>query len=224
MRALQNGNMRSCQRSGADVIWRAVLVWAAVDLAIMALVQRWGLVWFGLLFGLAFGGISWRVRGRLRPALERLGLANLTGFLLLALAISAFEEGLCWALGNATANPILWADLIQVCVGWSFWFATWYLYLGRRFAYSERESLLLGASVGVLFEGVSSGFVFVSPLLVVLGAPLVLVIYAAVFVLPLQLIDRTGSDRSRWRYPVAVFLPYVASLPAGVVLAIALPR
>ena len=47
---------------------------------------------------------------------------------------------------------------------------------------------------------------------------------AAVFVLPLQLIDRTGSDRSRWHYPVAVFLPYVASLPAGVVLAIALPR
>jgi hypothetical protein len=207
-----------------DVVWKALLLWAAVDLIIFAIVQSLNLIAFTVLFGLVFGYVSWTVRGRLRPALKKAGLHNFVVFLLLAFVIGVFEELVCWGLGNRIANPVVWADLLQVCVPWLFWFATWYLFLAKRFAYSEKEALLLGASVGILYEGVSSLSIFVSPLLVVLMAPLAVVIYAAIFLLPLQLIDLKGTDGSLWKYPAGVFLPYLASLPMGIVFAIVLPK
>lgn len=207
-----------------DLLWRGLLAWAVIDLVIFAIVQSWNLIAFTVLFGFVFGFISWTFRDRLRPALKRASLDNFAVFLFLAFAIGVFEELVCWGLGNRIANPILWADLIQVCVTWLFWFAIWYLYLAKRFAYSEKEALLLGACVGILYEGVSSLNIFVNPLLVVLMAPLALVIYAAIFLLPLQLIELKGTDKSLWRFPAAIILPYLASLPMGILLAIILPK
>ena len=218
------GKVSSSKPATVDMAWKALMVWAAVDLIIFAIVQSWNLIAFAVLFGLVFGYVSWTFRGRLRPALKKAGLDNFAVFLLLAFVIGVFEELVCWGLGNRIANPILWADLIQVCVSWLFWFATWHLFLAKRFAYSEKEALLLGASVGILYEGVSSLNIFISPLLVLLMAPLAVVIYAAIFLLPLQLIDLKGTDRSLWRYPAGIFLPYLASLPMGIVLAIVLPK
>lgn len=106
---------------------------------------------------------------------------------------------------------------------WLFWFATWYLYIAKRYAFSEKEALLTGALVGVLYECVSSGAIFGNPF-AVLMAPLVVVIYAAMFVLPLQLVDLQGKDESRWKYLVGVLLPYLASLPMGLVLVFILPK
>lgn len=207
-----------------DLVWLAILVWATADLVIFALVGNWNLIAFTVLFGLVFGYVSWTVRVKFRTVLKKAGFDNLPIFLLLAFVIGVFEELVCWGLGNRIANPILWEDLVQVCVTWLFWFATWYLFLARRFHYSEKEALLLGASVGILYEGVSSLSIFTSPLLVILMAPLALVIYAAIFLLPLQLIDLKGTDRSLWRYPAGIFLPYLASLPIGIALAVLLPK
>lgn len=206
-----------------DTAWIVVLVWLAVELVIFCIVQSWNMVAFTIVFGVAFGGIAWNFRSRIRPAFKRLRLDNIVGFLLLALVISAFEEVLCFGLGNRIANRILWADLVQVCGTWLFWFAAWYLYIGKRYAFSEKEALLVGASVGILYETVSSMTVFANPL-VLLMFPMVVIIYAGIFVLPLQLIDLKGKDDSAWKYPVGILLPYLASLPMGIILAIALPK
>jgi len=221
---LVTGKVSSPKPATVDLVWKALMAWAAVDLIIFAIVQSWNLIAFSVLFGLVFGYVSWTFRDRLRLALKQAGLDNFAVFLILAFVIGVFEELVCWGLGNRIANPILWADLIQVCVSWLFWFATWHLFLAKRFAYSEKEALLLGASVGILYEGVSSLNIFISPLLVLLMAPLAVVIYAAIFLLPLQLIDLKGTDRSLWRFPAGIFLPYLASLPMGIVLAIVLPK
>jgi hypothetical protein len=217
------GKAKGRALSNIDIAWIVILAWVAVELVIFSNVGSWSMVAFTLVFGFLFGGLAWRFRASVRPAFRRAGLDNIGGFLLLAFWISVFEEVLCYGLGNRVANPILWADIIQVSVTWLFWFATWYLYIAKRYAFSKKEALLVGASVGILYECVSSGTVFGNPL-VLLMSPMVVIIYAAIFVLPLQLIDLKGKDDSAWKYPVGIVLPYLASLPMGVVLAIILPR
>jgi hypothetical protein len=206
-----------------ETAWIVVVAWAAVELVIFCMVKDWPLVGFTVLFGFVFGLAAWHYRKKVRPAFKRVGLDNLAGFLLLAFLMSVFEEVLCYGLGNHVANKILWADLIQVGVSWLFWFASWYLYIAKHYKFSEKEALLVGASVGILFETVSSGAIFGNPFSLLM-APLAIIIYAGIFVLPLQFIDLKGTSDSSWKYPVGIILPYLASLPMGVLLAIVLPK
>jgi hypothetical protein len=203
-----------------DRAWLVVLVWFGIVVAIFALARNWALVSFALLFGLGFGGAAWMLRSRVQPAFRRLGLANFGGFALMAVAISSAEEILCWALGNRIANPVLWKDLVLVNGIWLVWYASWYYILSRRFAYKEKEALLLAASTGILYEYVSSGAIWTNPTGIFLGAPLAAVVYAALFILPMQLVDFSGKDEGTLKLPASVFLPYILSFGAALPLVI----
>ncbi|MCK4928802.1 MAG: hypothetical protein KAR76_03610 [Methanosarcinales archaeon] len=51
----------------------------------------------------------------------------------------------------------------------------------------------------------------------VLAFPLGVVVYAAIFVLPMQLIEFT-TNNSRMKYPVSIVLPFILTFPAAIVL------
>lgn len=200
--------------------WLVILAWFGAVVVIFAIARNWAMVSFALVFGLGFGGLFWAVRSGIRPAFEKLGLANFAGFALLAVAISTFEEVLCWALGNRIANPVLWKDLVLVNGTWLVWYACWYFILAKRYAYQEKEALLLAASTGILYEYVSSGTFLANPAGIILGAPLAIVVYAALFIIPMQLVDFRGKDEYAIKYIASPFLPYVLSFAAALPLAI----
>jgi hypothetical protein len=202
--------------------WLVILAWFGAVVAIFTVARNWALVWFALVFGLGFGGLFWAIRSRIRPAFEKLGLANFAGFALLSVAISTFEEVLCWALGNRIANPVLWKDLVLVNGTWLVWYASWYFFLAKRYVYQEKEALLLAASTGILYEYVSSGSFYSNPAGIVLGAPLAIVVYAALFVLPMQLVGFEGKIDGAGKYAASTLLPYIFSFAAAVPLAVAL--
>jgi len=200
--------------------WLAILAWFGAVIAIFAIVQNWSMVSFALLFGIGFGALCWVIRSRIRPAFERLGLANFGGFAILAIAISSGEEVLCWALGNRIANPVLWKDLVIVNGSWIVWYATWYFILAKRYAYKEKEALFLAASTGILYEYVSSGTFLTNPAGILLGAPLAIVVYAALFIIPMQLVDFWGKDEAAIKYVASPFLPYMLSFAVALPIAI----
>jgi hypothetical protein len=203
-----------------DRAWLVMLAWFGAVIAIFALAQNWALVSFALLFGIGFGAIAWSIRSKVRPAFQRLGLANFGGFAILAVAISSGEEVLCWALGNRIANPVLWKDLVVVNGTWLVWYASWYFILSKRFAYQEKEALFLAACTGILYEYISSGAFWANPAGIVLGAPLAAVVYAALFILPMQLVDFSGKDEKPLKYVESPFLPYLLSFAVALPLVI----
>ncbi len=202
--------------------WLVILAWFGAVVVIFAIAHNWALVSFALIFGLGFGGLFWAARSRIRPVFEKLGMANFAGFALLAIGVSTFEEVLCWALGNRIANPVLWKDLVLVNGTWLVWYACWYFILAKRYAYQEIEALLLAASAGILYEHVSSGTILANPAGIVIGAPLAIVVYAALFILPMQLVDFQGEDEAGIKYIASLFLPYLLSFAVALPLAILL--
>jgi len=174
---------------------------------------------FGTSFGLLFGGLAWRYRGSVRPVFARLGLDNFAGFLLLSVLVSAAEETWCRAPGNRVAYPVLWKD-IAFCTGvWLAWYSTWYIFIARRFAFREKEALLLAAVIGVFYEFVGNGAFLASPAGILMALPLSTVIYASLFLLPMQLIDFSGRGATGWRLLIGPVLPYLLSWPAALLLA-----
>ncbi|MBW6518488.1 MAG: hypothetical protein K0A89_08315 [ANME-2 cluster archaeon] len=100
--------------------------------------------------GLIFGGLAYRFRHLVVPYFERIGLYNYKGFLLLSIIVTVTEETYCYLLGNKIAYPVLWIDLVLVTGLWTVWFGTWYLYLSKKYASTEKEALMTAASTGVL--------------------------------------------------------------------------
>lgn len=75
---------------------------------------------------------------------------------------------------------------------------------------------------GVLYEFVGTKAFIANPFGIFLAAPLAVVVYAALFVLPLQLITFTGKKVGNTKYVVGAVLPFVLTLPAAVGLYIIL--
>jgi hypothetical protein len=50
--------------------------------------------------------------------------------------------------------------------------------------------------------------------------PLAVVVYAAIFVLPMQLIEFTGTNDSRMKYPIGIVLPFILTFPAAIILCV----
>ncbi len=115
----------------------------------------------------------------------------------------------CYSVGCNIAQPALWVDLLWVTALWLVWSSVWYLYVARRYAFGEVEALLVASLTGIVFELAASGFI--------VRNPLAIVTYPATFVLPLQLMDLSGTDRSRWRHVVGV------AAPSGLATGVALP-
>ena len=205
-----------------DRAWLVMLAWFSAVMAIFAIAREWGIIEFGVGFGLVFGSVAWWLRKRVRPAMRKARLDNIYGFALLAVTISSAEEIFCWALGNDIANPVIWKDLVIVNGVWLAWFATWYFLLSKKYHFIEKEALMLGASVGVLYEYISSGAFISNPAGLVLAVPLAVVVYSAIFVLPMQLIDFSGTGKSGIKYIAAPLLPYVLSFSVAIPLVLVL--
>jgi len=195
-----------------------MLMWYWAVLALLALAREWPVVVFGLTYGAVYGGIAYRYRTGVRPLFQKMGLDNYAGFVLLCVLVTVTEETYCYALGCETAHPVLWIDLVLVTVMWSAWFGTWYFYLSKKYAFTEGEALMTAGFTGVLYESMGKGEILANPLGLLIAIPLAVVVYAAVFVLPMQLVDFTGRQESRWKYPVSILLPYILTIPVAVAL------
>lgn len=203
---------------GWSLACKALIAWFAVVVLLFAVLGDWSLVIFAAGFGAVIGGLEYRYRRSIRPLAARLGLNNYAGFLVLSIAISTFEETFCYLTGNHIAYPVLWIDLILVSVMWTVWFGTWYFYLSKRYAFSEKEALLLAGSVGIFYEFVGTGAFLSNPIGIMMITPLAIVIYAAIFVWPMQLIDFSGKNNSWIKYPVSILLPFILTFPVAIVL------
>lgn len=198
--------------------WKVMLSWFAAVMIILSIAGEWSVVVFGVTYGLVFGGVAYKNRKKVKSFFEKVGLDNYKGFLFLTVIITVTEEVYCYVLGNQIAHPVLWVDLILVTVMWSVWFGTWYFFLSKRYYFEEREALMVAAFTGVFYEFVGTGAFLENPFGVVLAVPLAVIVYAALFVLPMQLIPFTGENASKTKYVVGVVLPFVLTLPVALVL------
>ena len=207
-----------CDVTNWKKAWKIMLVWFGIVMAALCMAREWSVVAFGVTYGLGFGGIAYRYRRKVKLFFERMNLDNYVGFFLLAVVVSASEEVYCYLLGNEIAHPVLWVDLILVCGMWSVWFGTWYFFVSKKYSFEEKEALMTAGFTGVLFEFVGTGEILGNPLGIFLALPLAVVIYAALFVLPMQLMQFTGENTSWTKYVVGVVFPYVLTIPVGVAL------
>lgn len=198
--------------------WQIIIIWFIAVMFIFIIAAEKNIAAFGLTYGLLFGGLAYRFRCNINPFFKRMGLYNYRGFLLLSIIITATEEWYCYSLGNRLAYPVLWIDLIVVGALWTVWFGTWFFYLSKKYLFSEKEALMTAASTGVLYEFIGTGYVLQNPMGIVLAIPLAVVVYAAIFVLPMQLIAFTGKNDSRLKYPVGIILPFILTVPAAVLV------
>jgi len=196
--------------------WKVMLAWFVLVIAVFSVAGEWSLVAFEITYGLIFGGIAYKFRSKLRPFFRKLGLDNYFGFLLLCIFVTVTVEVYCYALGNMIAYPILWIDLILVTILWTVWFGTWYFFLSKKYAFSEKEALMTAGFTGILFEYIGTGAIINDPFGFLLATPLAVIIYAAIFILPMQLIDFTGKNESKVKYLVGIVLPFILTIPVAV--------
>ncbi|MBU7017294.1 MAG: hypothetical protein HXS44_07270 [Theionarchaea archaeon] len=202
----------------SEFMWKIILLWFAVVVTILCIAREWSVAVFGVTYGLGFGGITYKYRRKIKPFLEKVHLNNFGGFLFIAVTVTITEEVYCYALGNQIAHPVLWVDLILVTVMWLVWFSTWYFWLSKWYSFEEKEVLLVAGSTGISYEFVGTGEIFRNPLGIFLAAPLAVVVYAAIFVLPMQVITFTGENTRRMKLVAGVLLPFVLTIPVALVL------
>ncbi len=201
-----------------EFMWKIILLWFAVVVTIFCIAREWSVAAFGVTYGLGFGGMSYTYRKKVKSFFEKVHLNNSGGFLLLAVIVTITEEVYCYALGNQIAHPVLWVDLILVTVMWLVWFSTWYFWLSKKYKFEEKEALLVAGSTGILYEFVGTGEVLRNPFGILLAAPLAVVVYAAIFVLPMQVITFTGKNTGKMKWVVGGVLPFALTIPVALVL------
>jgi len=195
-----------------ETLWKIILAWFVLVMAVLALAGDLRVPLFGITFGLVFGGICWMRRAWIREFIGKSRLDGFRAFIAVALLISAFEEAYCYLLGNHIAYPDIFIDIPLVLSAWLPWFCLWYFYFSKKYAFSEKEALFTAACTGVLFEFVGSLAIIQNPFSI-MAAPLAIVVYAAIFVVPMQFIEFSGKEGSWIKYPVAIILPYLAAIP-----------
>ncbi|MCG7849392.1 MAG: hypothetical protein MIO93_09475 [ANME-2 cluster archaeon] len=149
--------------------WKILLIWFALVIVIFSIAHEWGVVALGVTYGLVFGGLPIVFRRLVMPFFKRMVLYNYKGFLLLSVIVSA--------TGNRIAHPVLWIDLGLVTGLWTVWFGTWYFYLSKKYAFTEKEALMTSAFTGVLYEYIGTGYFLLNPLGVVLAFPKLFIIF-----------------------------------------------
>ncbi len=172
---------------------------------------------------MAYGGIAYRYRRYVKPLLFNVHLDNYAGFALLVVANTNAEEILCYSLGCTLAQPVPWVDLLWMSIVWLIWASVWFLLLAPRYAFTEREALLLASGSALLFEFAGSGLILTNPLGLILLAPIPMVAYAATILLPMQLIPLKGTRTTRSKYLAATAAPYAMALPVALLLYLLLP-
>lgn len=185
---------------------------------VMILAGNWSVGLFGLTYVLAYGGPIYVFRKPLRSLLKRLPGPAVVKFFGLAMLVSALEEVWCYMTGNQVALPVLWEDVVFCSTGWLGWYGTWYFFLSKRYRFEENEALILAGLTGLFYELAGKSVILSNPLGVILFAPVLIMVYVALFLLPMQLIELTGTRESLWKYPVAVIVPYLLSIPLALIV------
>jgi hypothetical protein len=174
---------------------------------------------FAFLYAIVYGGICYRYRDSIRSFLTGIPMDRALAFFAVAFVVTAAEETFCFLTGNRIALPVLWADVLFCGLVWSGWFGTWYFFLSKKYRFGEPEALLVAGMSGLLYEGfgpVMANPVAALPILVI--SPFLILVYSAIFLVPMQLISFTGTKESVWKYPVSVVLPFLVSLPITMAL------
>jgi hypothetical protein len=200
------------------VAWKVILIWFAAVMVLFCIAREWSVAAFGITYGLGFGGIAYKYRRKVQPLFEKCNLFNYYGFLLLTAIITVTEEVYCYILGNQIAHPVLWADLVLVYSMWSVWFGCWYFFIARHYFFEEKEALMTAGFTGVFYEFVGTGAILENVFGIVIAVPLAVVVYAALFVWPLQLIPFTGKRTGNTKYVIGVVLPFLLTIPVALVL------
>jgi len=170
---------------------------------------------FALLWGLGVGGLLYRFRASAVAALARAGIKGFGGFVAVVIAVSVTEETVCAGFGCALAVPNYFVDLFVVVSMWVAWLSAWYFIIAPRYKFEFEEALLIAACTGVMFEVVGNGRAWGDPLGSTLGIPLVIVVYAAIVMLPMQMMPWKGEREGRAKPLIAFFVPYLAMLPVA---------
>lgn len=190
------------------------MVWFVLSIAILSFSHDWSEVTFSASFGVIYGGLVYLYRQKISDALESSKMKNFPVYLAVCILVSVFEELYVYGLGNRIAVPNIWQDILIVPGEWLVWFATWYLFTAGKFKFTPGEALFAAGLEGVMFELVGNGMILSNPIGFLVSAPLTIVVYAAIFILPMQFINFTGNIESLWKYPVAVIVPYILVIPA----------
>lgn len=139
-------------------------------------------------------------------------------FLLVSIIVSVVEELYVYSLGNQVAVPNIWRDIIIVPGEWTIWFSVWYLYTARKYSFTDGEALFSAGLIGLLYEYIGKGIPLSNPVGFILAIPGTVVIYAAIFILPMQLVNFQGENNNFMKYPVSILLPYILTIPAALLL------
>lgn len=205
-------------RVGVSWPWKLIAAWFIASTLILIVLRDWGELVFTYSFGAGYGGIVYVGRNRIRKALSTLKTSRFPLFLVTSFLVSVAEELYVYSLGNRIAVPQIWRDVIIVPGEWLVWFATWYLFTSRRYRFTNGGALLAAGLEGLMFEYIGNGLILSNPVGFVISVPLTIVVYAAIFILPMQFVDFSGQKMGKERYPVAVLLPYLLSIPATLLL------
>lgn len=198
--------------------WKILLVWFCIAAFILFLENAWGILAYAVSFGVFYGGIVYLLRKRVREFFSRLVRGRFPVFLALALVVSVLEELYVYWLGNKIAVSNIWLDIVVVPLEWAAWFSGWYFMVSKWYRFDEKEALLVAGTSGILFEYSGKGFLLSDPIAMLLFFPIAVVVYSAIFILPMQLIEFRGNRNTWIKFPVGVILPYLLSIPVGLAL------
>lgn len=195
------------------IAWYIIIAWLVIALVLLFLLQSWKILVYSLTFGVAYLFLIFRFRRKIRDSFSGIGKYRFLLFVITAVAVSVLEEIYIYSLGNSIAFPDIRTDIFVVPLEWLVWFSTWFLVISRKYYYTEPEALLTAGITGILFEYSGKGFLVSEPLSILLFFPVTIVVYAALFVLPMQLIDFTGKNNSWLKYPAGIMIPYLLTIP-----------
>ncbi len=201
-------------RLARDLFW----LWFVISVTILCIGREWTIVAYIITFGLGYGGIIYTQRTGIKSFFIGRGLNRYPVFLALAILVSVLEELYVFALGNRTAVPGIINDIIVVPGEWAVWFTVWYFVIARRYSLGENEALICAGLSGIMFEYIGTGLFLQNIAGFIVSIPTTIVVYASIFVLPMQLITFDGKVGQKRKYIISTVLPYLSSIPATVLL------
>lgn len=112
---------------------------------------------------------------------------------MIAALVSVFEELYVYSSGNRISVPNICQDVIIVPGQWLVWFAIWYLLIALKFSFTTGRALFAAGLEGLLFEYVGTGLIISNPIGFLVNLPQTIVVYAVIFILPMQFIRFSGK-------------------------------
>ncbi len=194
-----------------DVVWFTILIWLSISLVIYLLIGEYSIPLFALTYGILYLSFLWYFRDKIRAIFSRYS-DSFTFFVFVSLISVTVEELWCWLAGGTLARSIIWQDLLVVSISWVPWFLVWKYYLSKKFAWSDKEAMLVAGFTGILFELVPKLQIFANLIATIIILPTIIIVYSAVFLLPMLAMNFTGKNNVWYKYPLAIFIPYVASV------------